>query len=77
MPMTARRPSTMNSVLPAEVPQIFWAVQQRLQISELQFDQFATLSSFSSWKTRSKYPGEFFFRFLHGWYVVDPGSGDG
>ena len=54
MPMSARRPSTMNSFLPAEVPQKSLAVQQRLQISELQFDKFPTLSSFMCWKIRFK-----------------------
>ena len=39
MPMSARMPSTMNSFLPAEVPQNSLAVQQRQQISLLQFDK--------------------------------------
>ena len=34
----AGRPSTMNSFLPAEIPHNSLTVQQRLQISELQFD---------------------------------------
>ena len=54
MPMTAGRPSTMNSFLPAEIPQNSIAVQHRLQISELLFDKFPTLSSFSCWKIRFK-----------------------
>ena len=37
MPSFARRPSTMNSFFPAEVPQNSMADQQRLQISELHF----------------------------------------
>ena len=37
---------------PAEVPQNSLANQQRLQISELQFDKFPILSTFSRWKTR-------------------------
>ena len=45
MPMSARWPSTMNSFLPAEVPQNSMAGQQRLQISELQFDRFTSASS--------------------------------
>ena len=61
MPMSARRPSTMNSFLPAEVPQNCMAVQQRLQISELQFDEFSTPSSFSYWKITFKTPGDFLF----------------
>ena len=40
MPMTARRPSTMNSFFSAEVPQNSMVAQQRLQISELQFGKF-------------------------------------
>ena len=40
MPMSAGRPSTMNSFLPAEIPQNSMAVELRLQISELQFDKF-------------------------------------
>ena len=51
MPMTARRPSTMNFFLPEEIPQNSMAVQQRLQISELQFDKFST-PSFSCWKIK-------------------------
>ena len=54
MPMSARRPPTMNSFLPAEVLKSSLAVQQRLQILELQFDTFATPSSFSCWKTSFK-----------------------
>ena len=54
MPMTAGRPSTIYSFLPAEIPQNSMAVQQRLQISELQFDTFTTFSSFSCWKMRFK-----------------------
>ena len=40
MPTSARKPSTINSFLPAEVPHNSMAGQQRLQISELQFDKF-------------------------------------
>ena len=43
MPMSAGRPSTMNSFLPAEIPLNSFAVLQRLQISELQFQKFPTL----------------------------------
>ena len=46
MPMSARRPSTMNSFLAVEIQQNSMAVQQRLQISELQFDKFSTPSFF-------------------------------
>ena len=54
MPMTARRPSTMNSFSPTESPHNSQAVQQRRQISELQFDKFPTHSSVSCWKIRFK-----------------------
>ena len=54
MPMPAGRLSTMNSFLPAEIHENSMAVQQRLQISELQFDTFPTPSPFSSWKIRFK-----------------------
>ena len=54
MPMSAGRPSTMNSFSPSEIPQNSMVVQQRLQISELQFDKFLTPSSFSCWKIRFK-----------------------
>ena len=43
-PMSARRPSTINSFSPVEVPQNSKTGQQRLQISELQFDKFSTPS---------------------------------
>ena len=46
MPMSAGRPSTMIFFLPAEVPQNSLAGQQRLQTSELQFENFPTPSSF-------------------------------
>ena len=47
--------------LPAEIQQNSIAVQQRLQISELQFDNFTTPSTFSCWKMRFNTPGEFLF----------------
>ena len=52
MPMSAGRPSTVVFFLPAEIPQNSMAVQQRLQISELQFDKFPTPSTFSCWTKR-------------------------
>ena len=44
----------MNSFSPAEIPQNSMADQSRLQNSELQFDKFPTLSTFSCWKMRFK-----------------------
>ena len=64
MPMTAGRPSTMNSSLPVEIPQNSMAVQQRLQISELQFGKFPHLQCYSCWKDKIQNPGEFLFRFF-------------
>ena len=77
MPMSARRPSTMNSFLPAEVPQNFMAVQQRLQISELQFDKCPTISTMFVLEDKIRNPGEFLFRYHLGRYVMDQRSGDG
>ena len=54
IPSFARRPSTMNSFLPAEVPQNSMADQQILQILELHSDKIPTLSTFSCWKIRFK-----------------------
>ena len=65
MLMSARRLSTMNSFLPAEIPQNSLAVQQRLQISELQFDKFSTPSSFAL-EDKIQHQGEFLFRFSFG-----------
>ena len=55
-PRFAREPSTMNSFFPAvgTYPQNCVADEQTLQISELQFDKFSTLSTFSCWKIRFK-----------------------
>ena len=50
MPSFARRPSTMTSFSPAEVPQNSMADQQRLQISELHVDIPSTPPTFSCWK---------------------------
>ena len=52
-------------------------VQQRLKISELQFNKFQTLSSFSCWKIKIQDRGEFSFRFSLGCCVMDQRSGDG
>ena len=46
----------MNSLFPAEgtFPQNYVAGQQRLEISELQFDKFLSLSTLSCWKIKFK-----------------------
>ena len=46
MPTFARRPPTMSSFLPVDIPQNSMAGQQRQQISELQFDKFPRPQSF-------------------------------
>ena len=48
LPSFGRRPS------PAEGPQNYTVVQQRLQISELHVDKFTTPSTFSCWKKKIK-----------------------
>ena len=55
-PRFARRPSTRNSLFPAEgaYPQNYMVDQQKVQISELHFDKFPTPSTFSCWKIRNK-----------------------
>ena len=54
MPTFARRPSTMSSLFPVDIPQNSVVGQQRQQISELQFDKFPTPQSFLCWKIRFK-----------------------
>ena len=46
MPTFAGRPSTVSSLIPADIPQNPTVEQQRQQISELQFDKFPTPQSF-------------------------------
>ena len=49
-------PSTKNSVIPSEgdSSKHYGADQQRLQISDLHFDQFTTPATFACWKIRLK-----------------------
>ena len=42
MPTFARRPPTISSLKPVDIPQFFLVGQQRQQISELQFRKFPT-----------------------------------
>ena len=46
MPTLARRPSTMSSIIPVDIPQNSMVRQQRQQTSELQFDKFPAPQSF-------------------------------
>ena len=52
MPTFARRPSTMSSLFPVDLPQSSTVGQQRQQISELKLDKFPTFSTFFCWKIR-------------------------
>ena len=45
-PIFARRPPTMSSFVPVDIPQSSMVGQQRQQILELQFDKFLAPSSF-------------------------------
>ena len=79
-PRFARRPSTMNSLFPTEgaYPQNYMADQQRLQISELQFDKFHTFNVFMlEDKIRFKNAIKCLFWFSLGGDVLDQRSGDG
>ena len=49
-----RRPSTMSSLIPVEIPQNLMVGQQRQQIWELQFDKFPHPQTFLVWKIRFK-----------------------
>ena len=52
MPTLARKPSTMSSLFPVDIPQNSRVGQLRQQISELQYDKFPTPSTFICWKRR-------------------------
>ena len=52
MPTFARRPSTMSSLFPVDIPQSSVVGQQRQQISELQFDKFHLPSALHSYVGR-------------------------
>ena len=54
MPISARRSSTMSSLIPVEFPQNSMVGQQRQQISELQFDKFPNPQCFLVWRIRFK-----------------------
>ena len=77
MPMSERRPSTMNPLLFVETPRISMAGQQRQQISEVQFDKFTTLFTFFMLENKIQNPGNYMFRFSIGGSVMDLRSGDG
>ena len=76
MPTLARRPPTMSSFVPVDIPQSSMVGQQRPQISELQFDKFPTPSSFLL-EDKIQKPGDYLFGFSLGGNVVDQRGGDG
>ena len=59
MPTFARRPSTIISLLPVEIPQNSMVGQQRQQISELQFDKFSKPQSFLMLEDKINKPGDY------------------
>ena len=67
----------MKSFFPAEGPQNYVADQSRLQILELHFDKFPTLSKLSCFEDMIQNPGKFLFWFSLGGNVMDQRSGDG
>ena len=77
MPMSAGKPSTMNSFLLAKIPQNSMALQQRLQISELQFNKFSHTFNVFMLEDKIQDPGKFLFRFSLSCHVTDQRSGDG
>ena len=50
----SRQANILSSLRREDIHRFFLAHQQRLQISELHFDKFSTLSIFSCWKIRFK-----------------------
>ena len=55
MPTFATKPLTTSSTIPVELPQNYMVGQQRLQISELQFDNFTVKKQVT---TCSDFPSE-------------------
>ena len=77
MPTLAPRPLTTSSIIQVELPQNFMVLQQRQQVSELQFDKFPNPQSLLVWKNSIQDTGHHLFWFSIGCYVVDHRSGDG
>ena len=61
MPTFARRPSTMSSLSPVDIPQNSIVGQQRQQISELQFDKYPTPQSFFMFEAKIQDPSDYLF----------------
>ena len=72
-------PSARNSFDPSEgrFSKDYWADQQRLQISDPHFDEFATSATFACWKIIFKTEVSNLFTTSYGSYAVDQRSGDG
>ena len=77
MPTFASRPSTMNSLLPVDIPQNSMVGQQRQQVSEMQFDKFLIYNHFLCWKIRFKSQVTTCSDFPSEAIVVDQRGGDG
>ena len=77
MPMSARRPSTTSSFLPTEVPHNSMAAQQRLQISEVQFDKIPHTFITCVLEDKIQNQVSSCSDFPIGSYVMDQRSGDG
>ena len=76
MPSFVRKPSTINSFSPPEVPPNSMADQQRLQISELHRQNFHTFNIFML-EDKIQDPSKCLFQFSLGGNVMDQRSGDG
>ena len=78
-PRFARRPSTMNSPFPTEgaYPQNYMVDQQKLQISELQYDKMSHTFNVFMLEDKIQNPSKCLFRFSLGGNVMVQRSGDG
>ena len=77
MPMFARRPSTMSSSIPVEIPQNPMVGQQWQQISELHFDKFPYSTVIFMLEDKIQESSDFLFSFSVGRSVVVRRSGNG
>ena len=70
----ARRPSTLSSLFPVDIPQNSMVGQQRQQRSELQFDTFPTPFHILMLEDKIWKPSYYLFWFSIGSYVMDQES---
>ena len=61
MPTFARRPSTISTLFPWDIPHNSVVGQQREQISEVQLDQFPTFSTFFMLEDKIRKPSDDLF----------------